>query len=83
MINYGREVEKTASGIGKQKRGRKERANGHKQAEMRWGLIKYAKKLLNYVFPQETDCCEILLKNKLALDFKKGFCFWCSFTITL
>lgn len=40
-----------------------------------WGLIKYAKKLLNYVFPQETNCCEILLKIKLALDLKKDFVF--------
>ena len=48
---------------------------GEKGTGKSLGSIKYAKKLLNYVFPQETNCCEILLMIKLALDLKKRILF--------
>lgn len=45
---------------------------GEKGTGRVWGLIKYAKNLLNYVFPQETSDCAVLFKM-LLLAWKKGF----------
>lgn len=50
---------------------------GEKGTGRVWGLIKYAKNLLNYVFPQETSDCAVLFKMLLCwLGRKDLFCVW-------
>jgi hypothetical protein len=46
---------------------------GEKGTGRVWGLIKYAKKLLNYVFPQETSGSVVRPQDAAGLALKKGF----------
>lgn len=48
---------------------------GEKGTERVWGLIKYAKNLLNYVFPQETSGRAVLFKMLLCWLGRKDL-FW-------
>lgn len=45
---------------------------GEKGTGRVWGLIKYAKKLLNYVFPLETSGCAVCQDAGVSA-LKKGF----------
>lgn len=46
---------------------------GEKGTGRVWGLIKYAKKLLNYVFPRETSGYAALLKM-YCVDLEERIC---------